>query len=284
MTYTNLITASELFSNLQDPQWVIVDCRFDLANPNWGLLDYQRDHIPGAVYASLNDILSGPTGLMTGRHPLPNLEKFAADLSALGIDNSKQVVVYDVSSGSFAGRLWWLLQSVGHEAVAVLDGGFTKWRAGNYATRSGVEKNPLRTFPLPHNISPDRFVTAEEVDKIRNDPNCILIDARTPERFRGEQETIDPVAGHIPGAVDRFYGLNLQSDGTFKSKAALKAEFEDLLKGIDPKKAVVYCGSGVTSCHHLLALDYAELKGARLYVGSWSEWIRDPKRPRATTD
>jgi thiosulfate/3-mercaptopyruvate sulfurtransferase len=284
MTYTNLIKTSDLFSNLQNPAWVIIDCRFDLAIPNWGFLDYQRDHIPGAVYANLNETLAGPTSPLTGRHPLPLMQKFAENLSSWGIDNTKQVIVYDMSDGSFAVRLWWMLRLVGHKAVAVLDGGFGKWKSDGYSTRSGFENNHPTSFQLPKNIPNDKFVNAEEVEQIRTNPKYVLIDARSSERFRGEQEKIDPVAGHIPGAINRFYGLNLQSDGTLKSKSDLKAEFEDLLKGTDPKNVVVYCGSGVTSCHHLLALEVAGLKGARLYVGSWSEWIRDPHRSRATNN
>jgi thiosulfate/3-mercaptopyruvate sulfurtransferase len=281
MTYTNRIESSDLLSNLKNPAWVIVDCRFDLAKPDWGMLDYQRDHIPGAVYAHLNNNLSGQTSPLTGRHPLPNMEVFAEFLSSCGIDETKQVVVYDTTCGSFAVRLWWMLRQLGHEAVAVLDGGFGKWKSGNYPTHPGLEANQPASFHLPQNISNEKFVNAEEVDQIRTDPNFLLIDARTPERFRGEQESIDTAAGHIPGAINHYYGLNLKTDGTLKPKSALKAEYETLLNGTDPKNVVVYCGSGVTSCHLLLALDVAELKGARLYVGSWSEWIRDPKRPRA---
>jgi len=283
MTYTNLIEPPDLLFKLENPGWVLVDCRFDLANLDWGFLDYQRDHIPGAVYAHLNNNLAGPTGLFTGRHPLPRMDIFAEYLSEWGIDEKKQVVVYDTTGGSFAARLWWMLHLVGHEAVAVLDGGFGKWKKVNYPTRSGIESNNPVTFHLPKDLPDDKFVNAEEVEIIRTDPKFLLIDARTPERYRGEQEPIDPIAGHIPGAINRFHGLNLQTDGTFKPKTTLKAEFENLLKGTDPKNVIVYCGSGVTSCHHLLALDVAGLKGARLYVGSWSEWIRDPKRPRATS-
>jgi thiosulfate/3-mercaptopyruvate sulfurtransferase len=283
MTYTNLIEPSDLLDNLENPAWVIVDCRFDLTKPDWGLQEYQSEHIPGAVYANLSQDLSAPIGPLTGRHPLPKMETFANRLSAWGIDLTKQVIVYDTTSGSFAVRLWWLLRLVGHEAVAVLDGGFGKWKSDNLPTHSGIETNQPTTFHLPKNLPNNKFVTADEVDQIRTDPNFVLIDARSPERFRGEQETIDSVAGHIPGAVNRFYGLNLQADGTFKPKSVLKAEFENLLKGTDPKHVVVYCGSGVTSIHHLLALDVVGLKGARLYPGSWSEWIRDPKRPKAAS-
>jgi thiosulfate/3-mercaptopyruvate sulfurtransferase len=284
MTYTNLIEPSDVLSNLNNPAWVIVDCRFDLVKPDSGMLDYQKEHIPGAVYAHVNNNLSGLTSPLTGRHPLPNMAVFAEFLSSCGIDETKQVVVYDTTCGSFAVRLWWMLRLLGHEAVAVLDGGFGKWKSDNYPTHSGLETNKPAVFHLPQVIPSDKFVNAEEVDRIRTDPNFLLIDARTPERYRGEQESIDTAAGHIPGAINRFYGLNLQTDGTLKSKSVLKAEYDALLKGIDPKNVVVYCGSGVTSCHLLLALDVAELKGARLYVGSWSEWIRDPKRPRAASN
>lgn len=279
MIHTTLISTDTLSAHLADLHWAVVDCRFDLAAPEWGAAAYRQAHIPGAVYAHLDRDLSGPITPTTGRHPLPASATFQARLSGWGIGKHTQVVVYDTEAGAYAARLWWLLRYYGHFAVAVLDGGFPKWQREGRPTRAGVEMRPPSHFVGRPNDG--MYVGAEEVDRLRLDPRHRLIDARSAVRFRGEQEPIDPVAGHIPGAVNRFHGENLRPDGTFLPKEQLKAEFERLLAGAPPERAVVYCGSGVTSCHHLLAMEHAGLSGARLYVGSWSEWIRDERRPRA---
>ena len=280
MVFNTLISIEILAAHLDDPGWILVDCRFDLQNPGWGLEEYRRGHIPGAVYAHLNNNLSAPVTPSTGRHPLPEPVDFKALLSAWGVDSTKQVVAYDSAGGAYAARLWWLLRFYRHPGTAVLDGGFARWLAENRPTRPGIESNPPSWFE--GTPDPSMMVSASEVDRIRLDPGFRLIDARTRSRFMGEGETIDPVAGHIPGAVNHFYGMNLKPDGTFKAPETLRTRFEGILGSVRSGNAVVYCGSGVTACHHLLAMEHAGLNGARLYSGSWSEWIRDPNRPRTT--
>jgi thiosulfate/3-mercaptopyruvate sulfurtransferase len=279
--YTHLITAAQLAQSYLNPDWVLIDCRFDLANPDWGFQDYQRAHIPGAVYAHLDKDLSSPVTPHTGRHPLPSPQQFQHKLQEWGIQPASQVVVYDTTGGSYAGRLWWMMRFFNHPAVALLDGGFGKWVQSGYPTKDGIETRPPVTLEYTPSFQQDMLVDAQEVERIRQDPNYRLIDARAPERFRGEIEPIDPVAGHIPGAVNRFHGQNLQTDGTLKPVDQLRKEFLDILGETPPEQTVLYCGSGVTSCHHLIAMEAAGLPGAKLYIGSWSEWIRDPHRPRS---
>lgn len=275
---TTLISTSDLQPHLADKDWAIVDCRFDLAQPEWGFEEYQKSHIPGAVYAHMDKDLAGPITPFSGRHPLPDVNTFVHRLNAWGIGDNTQVIAYDTSGGSFAVRLWWLLRWLGHSAVAVLDGGFPKWKAEERPVAAGVETRPSSAefHPIP---DWSIIAYADEVDRIRQDPNYVLIDARAPERYRGEVEPIDPVAGHIPGAINHFYGKNLAPDGTFLPPEELRKQFLELIGNTSPDHVVVYCGSGVTSIHHLLALELAGLPGARLYAGSWSEWIRDPNRP-----
>jgi len=275
--YTHIISAVDLHSRLENSDWVIVDCRFDLAQPGWGFQNYLYGHIPGAVYAHLDYDLSGPHTAINGRHPLPEPESFRETLGRFGIDRSKQVVVYDTTSGSYAARLWWLLKYYGHERVAVLDGGLERWKHLNLPIEYGSHTNKAVVFSGAPD--PRMVVTTGEVQVISAQHSVPLIDARAPERFRGELETIDPVAGHIPNAINRYHGLNLDRNGLFKPESSLREDFEALLAGSSAEKAVVYCGSGVTSAHHLVAMALAGLPMARLYVGSWSEWIRDPDRP-----
>ncbi len=277
--YDALVQTEELAAHLEDPAWVIVDSRFDLLKPDQGEHDYAQNHIPGAVYAHLERDLSGPVTPATGRHPLPQPAEFIARLSAWGIDARKQVVVYDAAGGAFAARLWWMLQFYRHKAVAVLDGGYAKWTRENRPLRSGVETSRPGHFSaaLDHSM----LVDTAWVEHALHRPEILLIDARSPERFRGESEPIDPVAGHIPGAVNRFNGDNLAPDGTLLPPSQLRAQFQSLVGKTPPQNVVVYCGSGVTSCHHILAMRAAGLGMPRLYAGSWSEWIRDPSRPIA---
>jgi thiosulfate/3-mercaptopyruvate sulfurtransferase len=280
MSFTNLITTGEL-SEYGKPDWVIIDCRFDLSKPDWGFQSYQEGHLPDAIYAHLDHDLSGEITQQTGRHPLPDPEVFAEKLTAWGIQADKQVVVYDLTGGSFAGRLWWMLRYCGNFQVALLDGGYSTWLHENRPIQTGIYKPARASIPFIPVIQTEMMVTTGEVERIRQDPGYLLIDARAPQRFSGETEPIDPVAGHIPGAVNRFHAKNLRSEGVFESPAVLRAEFAQLLQDTPPENVVVYCGSGVTSCHHLIAMEVAGLKGARLYAGSWSEWIRDPARPIA---
>lgn len=277
--YTTIISTETAAAHLADPAWAFIDCRFDLLKPEWGQKEYERAHLPGAVYADLNQDLSGPVMPQTGRHPLPEPGAIMARFSAWGIAVETQVVVYDTAGGSIAARLWWLLRYYGHPAVAVLDGSWQKWQTEGRPVRSGREtRQAVRFEGAPH---PEMWVTTAEVEAMRQDPAYRLVDSRAPARFLGEQESIDPVAGHIPGAVNRFQGDNLGPDGTFLSPDKLKAAFTALLGGVPIANAIVYCGSGVTGCHNLVAMEYAGLDSARLYPGSWSEWIRDPKRPVA---
>jgi thiosulfate/3-mercaptopyruvate sulfurtransferase len=277
--FTTIISTSELSAHLADPDWVIIDCRFDLAKPDWGFASYQEAHIPGSGYAHLDHDLAGPVTAQTGRHPLPDVEVMAGRLGSWGINNTTQVVVYDTTGGAFAVRLWWLLRFLGHPQAAVLDGGFQKWQREGYPTASGVESQPAATFTPQPDWS--LLVDAADVERIRQDPTYRLVDARSAERYRGEREPIDPIAGHIPGALNRFHGMNLSPEGVFLSPDTLRVQFAGLLENTSPQNVVVYCGSGVTSIHHILAMELAGLPGARLYIGSWSEWIRDSRRPIA---
>ncbi len=277
--FTTIISTQELHQNLYDPGFVIIDCRFDLAAPKWGYADYLRAHIPGSVYADLNQDLSSPVTPDSGRHPLPNEKEFTSTMSRFGIDSSKQVVVVDTVAGAFAARLWWMLRLYGHFSVAVLEGGFGRWENEKRPISEGVEANSPSIFSgTPSN---DWFITTTQLESLYQDPTYRVIDARAAPRYRGEVEPIDPVAGHIPGAVNRFHTNNLTRGGLFASPEILREQFLQILNGVSPDHTIVYCGSGVTSCFHLLAMEMAGLKGARLYPGSWSEWIRDPRRPIA---
>ena len=281
MSYEILVSTETMASHLHDPDWLVFDCRFNLDDLDWGFAAYQAGHIPGAVYVHLNEDLSAKITPTTGRHPMPDPEIFARKCATWGIRPDSQVVVYDDAGGSFADRMWWMLRAAGHRAAAVLDGGFPKWVAEDRPTVKGIEKpgQPAsRKAGIP--FDPALLVDADFVEGILHDPNYVLIDARAAERFNGLNETRDPIAGHIPGALNRYYGENLNPDGTFKSPETLREEFQALLKGVSPENTILYCGSGVTSCHLLVAMELAGLKGARVYAGSWSEWCRNPARPR----
>jgi len=279
MPYNLLITAAELVEHLDDPDWVIVDSRFKLADAEQGRKDYESAHIPGAVYAHLDKDLSGPIIRgVTGRHPMPEVEKIRAVFSRFGIDSTIQVVTYDDVGGALAaGRVWWLLRWLGHERVALLDGGWQTWERKGLPVRRGNETRKSRQFiPHPRN---ELVVSTEEVEKMRKDPQYYVLDARTTERYRGENETIDPVAGHIPGAISAPYPDNLNPDGTFRTDKDLAERYKQLVGGVPIDHVVAYCGSGVTATHDILAMMKAGLGEARLYAGSYSEWITNPQRP-----
>jgi thiosulfate/3-mercaptopyruvate sulfurtransferase len=278
--HTTLITAEQLAPHAGDPDWAVVDCRYRLADVGFGRAAYLHGHIPGAVFADIAEDLSGPViKSRTGRHPLPDAGALAARLGQWGINGGVQVAAYDDSGGSMAARLWWLLKWLGHDAVAVLDGGLPAWEAGDRPLRSGPETRAARSFvPRPR---PERVMTAADVDRARRDPTWRVLDARNADRYRGENETIDPIAGRIPGAASAPYVDNLAPDGRFKPPAELKRRFTQVLAGVPAARAVCYCGSGVTAAHDVLAMAYAGLGEARLYAGSWSEWIVDPERPVA---
>lgn len=280
MPHTTLISPDELMPHLEDPQWVVVDCRFDLFNPAKGEQDYLKAHIPGAVYAHLErDLSAAPTGT-NGRHPLPATEDLVATFSQWGIGESVQVVAYDDRGGGFAARLWWCLRYMGHKSVAVLNGGFPSWERAGFPTASGVEKRPPRSFK--HRIQEDMLVHLDQIQTMLGSPEVLLLDARAPERYRGQEEPIDPIAGHIPSAMNRFWQLNLDDHDRFLPAAIIRTEFERILGTASPQSVINYCGSGVTSCLNLLAMTYAGLHGARLYLGSWSEWCADQARPIET--
>ena len=274
-----LITAAELAAHLDDPTWVVVDCRFTLTDPSAGLAAYARSHIPGARYANLDDDLARHPGPADGRHPLPDSADLAARLGTWGIGNDSTVVAYDEASGAIAARLWWLLGWLGHERRLVLDGGFAAWNAAGLPLET---KNPAwrpARF-VPRGVADESVVQSAELPGLQA-AGGLLVDARAAPRYRGEQEPIDPVAGHVPGAVNRPGSVNVGADGRFRDPNALRRELTELLGGRPAGELVAMCGSGVTACQLLLALAAAGLDGAKLYAGSWSEWIRDPKRPIA---
>ena len=275
MTFQTLITPTELAQYLDQPQWVIVDCRFELNDVEAGRRAYQQSHIAGAVYAHLDKDLSGPPLTDRGRHPLPAPEALMDLFSRLGIHAGTQVVAYDDSTGAIAGRLWWMLRYMGHDAVAVIDGGWAAWLEANLPVRSGVEENARTSFQG----TPRRrmLVTIDEL------PSGLLVDSRDPVRFRGEQEPLDPRAGHIPGAVNYPYASNLDATGRFLTPQQLKEQLLATHANAPPENVVYYCGSGVSACHNVLAHVHAGLPEGRLYVGSWSEWCSDPRRPIATS-
>lgn len=281
MTYTTLISTTDLASHLADPDWAIFDCRFSLADAERGRRDYVQSHIPGAIYAHLNEDLSGPVIRgQTGRHPLPDIGVVSKRFSTWGIDDRTQVIAYDDAGGSMAARLWWLLRWLGHDAVAVLNGGWQHWlEEKREATGEIVSRAPRSFTPRPH---PDMIVTSDDVVAMMHDRRFRLLDARVAVRYRGETEPIDPIAGHIPGAINAPFADNLTPDGLFRPDDELLQYYETLLGGIPADRIACYCGSGINAAHTLLALKHLGLGDAKLYAGSWSEWITDPKRPIAT--
>jgi thiosulfate/3-mercaptopyruvate sulfurtransferase len=290
--FTTLIGVDQLLALRASATPVMVfDCSFDLMNPAAGEEQYLQGHIPGAVYASLDTALSDqgvvePDGThhphadaaSGGRHPLPSREKFAMWLSAVGFANAMQAVVYDRQGANYCGRLWWMLKWAGHDAVAVLDGGWQAWLAAGGEAASGEEPAHFQSnFTLGDPLR--RLVTGDQVQAALGTPRQTLVDARAPARFRGEVEPLDPVAGHIPGALNRPFAQNLGPDGRFKSPSELKSDFEALLQGRDPAGVVHQCGSGVSAVPNVIAMELAGYPPAALYAGSWSEWSRDPRRP-----
>ena len=280
MALTTLIATETLATHIDDASFAIVDCRFRLDDPGWGEREYEAAHIPGAVYAHLDrDLSSTPTGT-NGRHPLPDPSELRRRLGTFGIAPGVQVVAYDQDTGAFASRLWWLLRWVGHRAVAVLDGGLAKWTAEGRPTRGGIEPRKQADFSGERNR--DMMVDAATVAQVTNRRDWRLLDARAPERYRGEVEPIDTKAGHIPTAVNHPFQTNLTAGGTFRSPSELRGQFEASLGSVPPAQTIAYCGSGVTACHNLLAMEHAGLHGAKLYPGSWSEWSADASNPTAT--
>jgi len=274
-----LMSAQRLKSLLaEDP--LVVDCRFSLADPAAGRRGYDEGHVPGAVYAHLNDDLSGPiVPGRTGRHPLPEPERFAETLASWGMRPGRQVVVYDDKGGAIAARSWWMLRWLGHDAVAVLDGGYRAWlKAGGAASRE--VPSPERGTFAPR-VQSKLVANSDDVDALRQSADARVLDAREPARYRGEQEPIDPVAGRIPGARSFPYSELLDEVDCVRTATQLFQLYEQAVGDVSPERVVVYCGSGVTACLAVLAAEHAGLRGVRLYAGSWSEWITDPSRPVA---
>lgn len=278
--YTTVVSAGDLAHHIDDPDWVIVDCRFTLTDPEAGRRAYTQGHLPGARYAHLEEDLSAPVSSRSGRHPLPDPEVLEGKLGAWGIDSEKQVVAYDDAFGAMASRLWWLLRWLGHDRVALLDGGLPAWiRAGLPVT---TEIPPVHPTHFLANPRPGMVVNAEAVAASLAEDSGVLVDARAEERFSGEVEPLDPVAGHVPGAVNLPWEDNLDLDGTFLPAEDLKELYGNIIGSHSPAEVIAMCGSGVTACHNLLAMEIAGISAARLYAGSWSEWITDPERPVAT--
>jgi thiosulfate/3-mercaptopyruvate sulfurtransferase len=275
MKHTTLVSIDTLAANYTNPNWVIVDCHYLLNDPDAGRRAYQRGHIPGAIYAHLDEDLTGPIiPGKTSRHPLPDIDTFTNTLSRWAITEDTQVIAYDNRGGGIAVRLWWMLKWLGHDAAAVLDGSFTHWKKAGFPVTDEITTPKPKTFkPKPH---PEMIATLNEIETIRQHPNKLLVDSRAQERYRGETEPLDPVAGHIPGAVNRYYMDNLDEEGKMKTVSELKEIFSALIGETQPGNVIFYCGSGVTSAHNILAMAHAGLGMAKIYPGSWSEWVIDP--------
>lgn len=274
--HTTLIDCETLAENLENPDWIVIDSRYDLMDGEAGRAAWLESHIAGAVYASVSEDLSGDPVTDRGRHPMPSAETMVQTFSRLGIDSSKQVVVYDDIGGAFAARLWWMLRYMQHEAVAVLDGGWPEWVSNkSRAVESGSKENSTVVFS--GTAKSDRLIVIEQVTEVP-----LLIDSRDPDRYQGKLEPIDRAAGHIPGAMNHFWKKNLNEEGHFHSPVQLAENFNLILKNVAAEDVVFYCGSGVTACHNLLAMAHAGFAEPRLYGGSWSEWCSDPQRPVAT--
>ncbi len=280
MEYKTIISAAELSLELANPDLVVLDCRFYLPEPEQGYQDFLAGHIPGAGYINLDQDLSGDIKPgITGRHPLPAPAVLADRLSAWGVDGSKQVIAYDNKGGALAARLWWMLNWLGHDRVAVLDGGWNAWLSSGYPQEIAVrDKAPKKFIPKEN---PNYIADLAFVEKIRLDPDYLLVDARSAERYWGLNETIDAKAGHIPGAVTAPYADNMTEDEYFLPVDQLRERYQDLLEGLPGENVVLYCGSGVTSNHSVIAMVMAGFAMPKLYPGSWSEWSADPQRPIA---
>jgi thiosulfate/3-mercaptopyruvate sulfurtransferase len=281
MKFHTLISTAGVLQHYANPNWVLVDCRFWLEDANKGKSDYEISHIPGAIYADLDEDLSGVIiPGETGRHPLPDIDKFSKYLGSLGIDNDTQVVAYDDRGGMIASRFWWLLKWLGHEKVAVMDGGYTKWvEEGNPVTNEFPSLSDKVFLP---SVNSHFIISHDEILERFGNPGFLLVDSRAPERYRGENEPIDPIPGRIPGAVNYFWKDNLDVEECFHLKDLLRGRFVTLISNIPPQNVAFYCGSGVTSAHNILAMLHAGLGMAKLYVGSWSHWITDRERPILT--
>jgi thiosulfate/3-mercaptopyruvate sulfurtransferase len=272
-----LVTTAELATHLGDPEWVVFDCRHDLMDLQRGARMYREGHIPGARFAAVESDLSGAKTGSNGRHPLPLPAAFMDFLACHGVTNDSKIIAYDDSGGLYAARLWWLARWVGLTDVSLLDGGLPKWLSEGRELTTQIPS--VERTPLAGHADPEAVWTAADVLRHLQDPEVVLIDARAAERYRGDVEPIDPVAGHIPGALNRFYRENLKVDLTFRTPEDLQREFRTLIGSKRLENVVHHCGSGITACANLFAMEYAGLGGSKLYNGSWSEWVSDPSRP-----
>lgn len=277
--FSTIISTEQLAQHLHDPNWVVIDCRFTLTETEAGRAAYAHGHIPGARYAHLDEDLSGLKTGRNGRHSLPDVQVFAQTLGAWGVDNQSQVVVYDDSFGAIAVRLWWMLRWMGHDAVALLDGGLPKWQREKRPFTADLPQLTSKHFEA--HMRPEMLANTEAVLRAVNQPSNLIVDARAEMRFIGEIEPLDPVAGHIPGAKNLPFDDNLDLDGTLLSAAELREQYAAFLDGQKPEQVIHMCGSGVTACHNILAMEIAGFQGGKLYAGSWSEWIADPSHPVA---
>jgi thiosulfate/3-mercaptopyruvate sulfurtransferase len=280
MAFTTLISTESFAKRLKDPALAIIDCRFKLDDPSWGEREYTNGHVPGAIYAHLDRDLSGMKTGKNGRHPLPDPIELGLKCGTWGLEPGTQVVAYDQDTGMFASRLWWLLRWIGHKSVAVLDGGYAKWVAEKRPTRTGAERRTRTEYKL--NKQPQMIADASAIRELTFRSDWRMLDARAPERYRGEVEPLDKKAGHIPTARNHPFMMNLNEHGTFRSPDELRERFKASMGAVPPDQIVCYCGSGVTACHNLLAMEHAGLTGGKLYPGSWSEWSSDDSRPIET--
>jgi thiosulfate/3-mercaptopyruvate sulfurtransferase len=282
MSTAIVVTAAELAAQGDDPTWIVCDCRHDLVDKGRGERVYRAGHIPGAHFVPVETAMSGAKTGRNGRHPLPEPRAWAAFLAGLGVTRESTLVAYDDAGGLYAARCWWLARWIGLERVALLDGGLTRWLAEGRPLTAEVPGARAAAEPPAVVAAAMPVRTVDEVERRLGHAGSLVLDARAAERFRGENETIDPVAGHIPGAANRFYRSNLNADQTFRPAAELRREFEALLAGRAPADVAHQCGSGITACANLFAMEHAGLAGSALYAGSWSEWVADPRRPVAT--
>jgi thiosulfate/3-mercaptopyruvate sulfurtransferase len=280
MTTRTLTSAEELVARLDAPRLRLFDCRFDLGRPDAGRRRYEDEHLPGAIYADLNRDLSTPASRERGRHPLPAVPEFEARLRSWGVNADSEVVAYDDGNGMYAARLWWMLRWLGHDDVAVLDGGMRRWEQLGLPLAEQVPAHPPGNFVARPRMR--CVVEAAEVAAAMDDPSVRILDARAPERYRGEVEPLDALAGHVPGARNHPFTTSLDGQGRMLPPDAVGAAFTASLAGVPSERTIAMCGSGVSACHLLLALEHAGLRGARLYAGSWSEWTGDPHRPVRT--
>tara|TARA_B100001769_G_C22087150_1_gene586134 strand:- start:460 stop:1311 length:852 start_codon:yes stop_codon:yes gene_type:complete len=282
MSYKTIISAENLINSLQDENTLVFDCRCDIKDTTYGIQAYTEGHIPGSIYVNVDTDLASEKTPSSGRHPLPDADALSEKLSQWGLSSEKQAVIYDDASGAFAGRMWWILKWLGHKKVAVLDGGLGSYMSigGKLTTDETIfEKNIFNP-----NIQSEMVVEITDVEEAQYKMNKLIIDARSKERYLGIKDLVDPIAGHVPGAISHPLSLNLNKDGKFRSPEDLKLAFDKIIADTTSENVISMCGSGITACHNILAMEIAGIKGIKLYVGSWSEWITDKSRPIANID